>query len=606
MNHLDYGVIGNGKTAALISKRGSLDWLCFPLFDSPSVFSRILDTEKGGCLSIVPDEKYEVVQQYLPETNILLTRFIGEGNSFEVIDFMPRYRTAGSDYFIPSEVYRYIRVLQGRPKVRILYQPVMNYAREKAVHTVLPGFIKTSSAVNKKDNFYLYSSLDAKDILEGNEVVLDKEHFLLLSYNQKLVTVDIERVRLEYERTKVYWLNWSNRSRKFYQYNDMINRSLLILKLMSYQDSGAVLAALTTSIPETIGETRNWDYRFCWLRDASMSIETLIKMGHQSAAKRFMKFIKRILHSKSDTFQIMYGINGEKQLTEEILPHLEGFNHSRPVRIGNAAYSQTQNDSLGYLLDVIYRYYIHFPGTLDEVEEIWEIVKGMVLAVQNDWKNKDQSIWEFRNRKEHFVFSKVMSWVALDRAAMIASMLGRTYHEKKWRNEAEVIRWEVMENGWNKELQSFTQYYGSSYVDSSLLLMEYYGFISPENPQFIATVKKIKEELNHEGLMYRYKNEDDFGVPSSSFTICNFWMIRALFVTGEKKEALRMFHEVLTCSNHLGLFSEDLDFRTRIQLGNFPQAYSHLALINTAILFGDEKTFRNSSALKSSQRLKRN
>lgn len=464
----------------------------------------------------------------------------------------------------------------------------MNYAKESPVHRKFPDFIKTLSCENLKDNMYLYASLDFDTILEQKEVVLEKEEFLLLSYHQKLVRIDIDRIHLEYQRTKVYWLNWNNRSRKFNEYSPLISRSLLILKLMSYQDSGALMAALTTSIPETIGEVRNWDYRFCWIRDASMSIETLLKMGHQSAAKRFMGFIKRILRTKSDSFQIMYGIDGGKILKEEILPHLSGYENSKPVRVGNAAYIQRQNDSLGYLMDVIYNYYVHFPGTLDEIEEIWEIVKTIVKTVYADWRTTDQSIWEFRNQEKHFVFSKVMSWVALDRAVSIATFLGKGDYADKWAAEAFLIREDVFAHGWNDSLQSFTQTYDNQDMDSSLLLMEQYGFIEADDERYVSTVKRIRKELFHKGLMYRYKNSDDFGLPSSSFTICTFWLVRALFVIGEKDEALEIFHQLLTYSNHLGLFSEDLDFETKRQLGNFPQAYSHLALINTAELFAEE------------------
>lgn len=589
MDSLDYGVIGNCKTAALISREGSIDWLCLPDFDSPSVFTKLLDKEKGGSFSFIVSDSYNIVQTYVPFTNILCTQFLSDEHRFEVLDFMSRYRTNQNDYYMPAEIYRYIRLIKGTPVFQIRHEPVMNYAQEAALFKELPHFIKTYSSANEQDNFYLYSSLDHPSILKKKEIRLEKDEYLLLAYNQKLIPIDMERVYLEYERTKIYWLNWYNRSRRFKQYEDAIARSLLILKLMSYQESGAVLAALTTSIPETIGEVRNWDYRFCWLRDASMSIETLIKMGHQSAAKRFMGFIKRILKAKTDTFQIMYGIHGKKQLEEKILPNLSGFANSRPVRVGNAAYFQKQNDSLGYLLDVMYRYYIHFPGTLDELEEMWEMVKSMVRAVYLDWSAPDQSIWEFRNKVDHFVFSKVMSWVALDRAVKIAGCLHKPWQEKEWRKEADQIREDILTHGWNENMQSFTQAYGSEDMDSSLLLMEYYGFIAPKDEKFIKTVKKIKEELYHNGLMFRYRNHDDFGLPSSSFTICNFWMIRAMFVIDEEQEALRMFHEVLTYSNHLGLFSEDLDFQTKSQLGNFPQAYSHLALINTAILFSEER-----------------
>ncbi len=590
MSNLDYGVIGNCKTAALISKEGSIDWLCMPDFDSPSVFSKLLDTKIGGCLAFSVKDKYDISQKYLAGTNILSTRFNAIEGSFEVLDFMPRYRTADGDYYTPPEIYRYIRYISGKPQFTIIYEPVMNYARETACHQILPGYIKTYSCEKEEDTIYFYTSFSFDTVLEKKEILLEKDEYLLLSYSQKLVKIDIERIYLEYQRTKVYWLNWNNRSKKYQTYNEWISRSLLVLKLMSYQESGAVLAALTTSIPETIGEGRNWDYRFCWLRDASMSIDTLLKMGHGDAAKRYIKFIKWIVKNKSDTFQIMYGINGERNLKEEILPHLAGYENSKPVRIGNAAYSQRQNDSLGYLMDVIYRYYLHFPGSLDEVESMWEVVKTMAKAVIMDWRNPDQSIWEFRNKENHYVFSKVMSWVALDRAVSIATILEAGYYKEKWKKEAELIKKEVMEKGWNSEIESFTQYYGSSDTDSSLLLMENYGFIEPTNPMFVKTVKRIRQDLLHDGLMYRYKIDDDFGVPSSAFTICTFWMIRALYMIGEKEEALKLFQQIVSYSNHLRLFSEDLDFTTHRQLGNFPQAYSHLALINTATLFDKEIT----------------
>jgi len=589
MENLDYGVIGNGKTAALISSKGCIDWLCLPSFDSPSVFARILDKNKGGYFGIEVNKDYITSQRYIKNTNILATSFVSNEGAFELIDFMPRYRTGDNDYYIPSEVYRYIRYISGAPRFKICYRPAMNYAAETAVNQSFPKFIKTVSSLNARDNMFLYSSFDADIILNETEIILEKDEFLLLSYHQKLIPIDIDRIYLEYQRTKVYWLNWNNRSKKFSEYNDVISRSLLILKLMSYQDTGAVIAALTTSIPETIGEVRNWDYRFCWIRDASMSIETLLKMGHQSAARRFMGFIQRILKSKSDSFQIMYGIDGSRLLKEEILPHLSGYENSNPVRIGNAAYNQRQNDSLGYLMDVIYHYYKHFPGTLNEIEEMWGIVKTIAKDVIASWHNTDQSIWEFRNIEKHFVFSKVMCWVALDRATDIAAYIGMKDYENLWKAEAQRIKEDVFAHGWNTEIQSFTQSYDSYDMDSSLLLMEQYGFIKATEPRYISTVQRIKSELFHNGLMYRYKNSDDFGAPTSSFTICTFWLVRALYVTGNREEAREMFNQLLSYSNHLGLFSEDLDFTTKRQLGNFPQAYSHLALINTAALFSTDK-----------------
>jgi GH15 family glucan-1,4-alpha-glucosidase len=358
---------------------------------------------------------------------------------------------------------------------------------------------------------------------------------------------------------------------------------------MSYQPTGAVLAALTTSIPETIGEMRNWDYRFCWLRDASMSIETLLNMGHFQTAQRFIYYIKGILQSKHDSFQIMYGIRGERELTEIELPHLNGYEYSQPVRIGNAAFHQRQNDVYGYVLNVIYQYYKFFPGTLNEIEDMWEIVRNISRTVSTHWEKPDKGIWEIRNDEKHFVFSKVMCWVAMDRAAKIACLLNKNYYAETWGDIANDIKKDVLTNGWKEELQSFSQTYCNTDLDASLLLMAEYGFIDATDTKYINTVNAVKKALFHEGLMYRYKNADDFGKPSSSFTICTFWLIQALHKIGQVDHAKSIFNNLLTYGNHLGLFSEDIDFSTKRLLGNFPQAYSHLALINTATLFSKEK-----------------
>ncbi len=589
MKNLDYGVIGNCRSAALISKTGSIDWLCFPDFDSPSIFAKLLDKKIGGSFAIEVSDNYTVSQHYLADTNILVTHFSSEEGAFNLVDYMPRYKTMEHKYYLPSEVHRYIRLLHGRPKLRIVYDPRMNYAQDTVKHTQFNSHIKTESIKFNEDKIYLYTSIDFDTVLNSDEFTLEKDEFLMLSYNQKVVKVDIKRIYLDYERTKVYWLDWSNRSRNFKEYNEMITRSMLILKLMSYHETGAMLAALTTSLPETIGEVRNWDYRFCWIRDASMAIDTLLFMGHKDAARRFIGFLKKILKARGDKYQIMYDIRGQRELTEEVLTHLSGYENSRPVRIGNAAYNQIQNDSLGYLMDVIYQYYQYFPGTLDEVEDIWEMVRNIIREVMNSWRTPDQSIWEFRSRELNFVFSKVMSWVALDRAVSIAAMLDKEYYVTRWRNEADKIRAEVFDKGWSEETQCFRQAYENEDYDSSLLLMQSYGFIDADDERYIKTVRALKNNLMHKGLMYRYRSEDDFGAPSSAFTICTFWMIEALHAIGEHEEAFQLFNEVKSYANHLGLFSEDLDFETKRQLGNFPQAYSHLAFINTASLFSEEE-----------------
>ena len=589
MDNLNYGVIGNGRSAALVSDKGSIDWCCLPDFDSPSMFAKLLDNDKGGSFEFIVDDSYSISQKYIYRTNVLCTEFKSKEGTFEVIDFMPRYKTSEENYFAPAEIYRYIKHISGKPSFRVKYCPAFNYAREPVASLADKDYIVTYSVETPTDCIYLYSSLNFDDVLKSNNIELTQHQFILLSYNQKIIKIDITRVYLEFQRTKVYWLNWTNHSRRFKKYQEEILRSLLVLKIMSFQSTGALLAALTTSIPETIGEARNWDYRFCWLRDASMSVDTLLNMGHFYSAHRFMGYLKGILKSKNDTFQIMYGIRGERELTEQELPDLAGYENSKPVRIGNAAFSQRQNDVFGYLLHVIYQYYKFFPGTLDEVEDIWEIVRLICRMISTHWEKPDKGIWEIRNEEKHFVISKVMSWVAMDRAVKIAALLNKNNYAESWRGIANDIKKDVLTNGWKEDLQTFTRTYNDSDLDASLLLMAEYGFIDPADPRYKKTVIAVKKELFYNGLVYRYISADDFGKPGSSFTICTFWLIQALFRIGEKDEAKKIFEDLLTFGNHLGLFSEDIDFSTKRLLGNFPQAYSHLALINTAVLFSEEE-----------------
>jgi GH15 family glucan-1,4-alpha-glucosidase len=411
------------------------------------------------------------------------------------------------------------------------------------------------------------------------------EHFITISYNEKLSVPTLENSLLALEKTKVYWLNWCHKTPSFDHYNDHILRSAMTLKLLTFEKTGAVLAAATTSLPETIGEVRNWDYRFCWIRDASMVIKVIAKLGHVQIVKNFIRYIIDLIPDKNEKLQIMYGISGEKTLTEETLDHLAGYKGSKPVRVGNAAYVQKQNDIYGILMDVIHYQMEQFTDKNDEYEELWSIVKSIVWVVKHNWKLADKGIWEFRHEDRHFTFSKLLCWVAADRAIKIAALINEEKSVEKWEALRDEIYVDIMENAWSETKQAFTQSYQSEHLDASVLLMEYYGFIDAKNPKFVKTVKAIEAELMHEGLLYRYKNKDDFGLPSSSFTVCTFWFINSLYKIGEEEKSKKLFDELLSYSNHLGLFSEDIDFSSKQLLGNFPQAYSHLALIDNALNF---------------------
>ncbi len=585
MNNLDYGIIGNCQSAALISKYGSLDWCCLPNFDSYSVFAKILDENKGGSFEIEVSDDYVISQKYIHKTNILVTEFSNGKDIFECIDFMPRYKNDDGTYYAPSDIVRYVKLISGTPKFKIKYDPKLEYAMGTTNHEIKEEYIKSVTNEEKYDTLYLYSDLDLVSVLAGEEIVLQDHAFFLISYHEKILKQSLERCYLKLQRTRVYWLNWSENTTSYKIYNDQILRSALVLKLLSYDKSGAVLAAATTSLPETIGEVRNWDYRFCWIRDASMVIKVISNLGHKRLAQRFLQFIIDIIPDKDEKIQIMYGINGEKRLTEKTLDHLEGYKKSSPVRIGNAAYHQKQNDIYGILMDVIYQQFMKFDCNLDNSEGLWTICKSIVHIVNVNWEKPDKGIWEFRTEERHFTFSKLLCWVAVDRAIKIGKLINKTNKNERWMLLRDRIHNDIYQNAWNEEKQAYTQSYGSPDLDASTLLMEPYGFIEATDPRFVSTVMATEKELCNDGLMYRYKNKDDFGLPSSSFTICSFWFINSLYKIGEQEKAKKLFDQLLGYSNHLGLFSEDIDFKTKRLLGNFPQAYSHLALIETAANF---------------------
>ena len=586
-NNLSFGIVGNCKSAALINHYGSIVWCCLPNFDSPSIFAHVLDDEIGGIFKIIIDDSYSVIQKYSDNTSILITNFSNNENEFEIIDFMPRYQRENGSFYSPPEIIRIFKHIKGKPKFKILYDPRLEYSNGVTNSYIKERFIVSVIDHENHDTLYLYTSFNKKKFLDQPEIVLEKNHFVNISYHEKIKYFDIDEALFEFDKTKVYWRNWCSKTPKYKLYNDEILRSAITLKLLTYEKTGAVLAAATTSIPETIGEVRNWDYRFCWIRDASMVIKVVAKLGHKKIVKDFIKYILNLIPEKNEKLQIMYGINGEKNLTEKTLNYLKGYMNSKPVRIGNAAYIQKQNDIYGILMDAIHFQIVKFNDD-DKNQELWSIVKSIVWVVANNWKLPDKGIWEYRNEDKHFTFSKVLCWVAIDRAIKVSEIIQNGTSAKKWKPLRKEIYDDIMKNAWNEKKEAFTQSYNSDHLDASVLLMEPYGFIDAKNEKYIKTVKAIEDELCEDGLMYRYKNVDDFGSPSSSFTVCSFWLIDSLFKIGYQKKALNMFDNLLKHSNHLNLFSEDIDFKTRRLLGNFPQAYSHLALIDTALNFNLE------------------
>lgn len=599
---MDYAIVGNCTSAALIGPDASIDWLCLPFFDSPSVFGRILDEQKGGYFRISAEDVIKVQQSYAYHTPILKTRFETKDGVFEVMDYMPRFLTSGGEVYCPSEIHRNIHVISGRPRIRVELKPCPNYGLGEGSFQRFPDYLKITSTKGEYNSFYLYSDLDFDAIQRGEAVELRASSYFLLSYHEKLSYVNQEKVYLEYEKTKSYWMDWVYRTRVPEKYKEIVIHSVITLKLLMFQRTGAVIAAPTTSLPEIIGGERNWDYRYCWVRDASMIIDLYARMGHVHSAERYIQFILERMLVKNENIAVMYGINGERLINERVLGHLDGYQGSRPVRIGNAAYRQRQNDVYGELIEAVYSYFVANPRhQRDFDEELWTVVRSLANKVVADWRSPDCGIWERRGSEHHFVHSKMMSWVAMDRAAKISRFIGQKRHAPRYLEAAEEIKRDILANGWDPELNSFVMHYGSKDFDASNLLMLHYGFLEPSDSRIKGTVEVALQHLVRNGFVMRYTAQDEFGLPKNAFIVCTFWLINALYLIGREKEARTMFDQAIGHVNRFGLLSEDIEPETGRLTGNFPQGYSHLALIQSAFLLETNYQWNSGSRLFSAE-----
>jgi alpha,alpha-trehalase len=598
MKNYDYAIIGNCTTAALIGSDCSIDWLCMPYFDSSSVFARILDENKGGYLKITGVDTVKISQSYIPHTPILKTVFETKDGVFEVRDYMPRFVNSREECYCPPEIHRDILLVSGNPKIIFELKPMPNYASAEPSFINDGNYIKVISQKGPYNSFYLYSNLDLDRIVNAEPVELKGTSYILFSYHEKLEEVNTDKVYIEYEKTKTYWLDWVYRTKVPKQHKDMVIRSAITLKLLTYEKTGAVIAAPTTSLPEIIGKDRNWDYRYCWIRDGSMIVDLYLRIGHLNSATSYMNFILNRMLLKRANIAIMYGINGEKVLEEKTLGYLSGYENSRPVRIGNDAYLQRQNDLYGQLIEAIYTYFILNKRVKTDLdEEIWTAVRTLAYVASQEWKKPDHGIWERRGEPKHYVHSKLMSWVAMDRAAKIAQRIGKSQYAQRWLCVADEIKKDVLENGWNEKVGSFTMYYGSEELDASNLLMLHYGFLTASDAKMASTVKKSMDILVRDNFAFRYLEQDEFGLPENSFIVCTFWMINALYLIGEKSRAREMLDNIICHSNKFGLFSEDIEIDTGRLTGNFPQGYSHLAFIQTVLLLETDYSWSDTSKL---------
>jgi len=565
----------------LVGSDGSIDWCCLPTFSSPSIFAAILDGEKGGRWVIQPTDPFTARQMYLGDTNVLTTTFNVEGGVAELTDFMPvweGHEVIGSG----SEVLRRVRCVDGRTRIRVIFEPRLNYGKVVTDITRLDhGYIAHAGdeAITLSTNIDLKtlgrSARCERTLSAGEEV-----QFALKYGSSRVEEVQKYRLDEKLDKTVQYWEEWAGRCSYEGPWRDAVVRSALILKLLIYHPTGAIVAAPTTSLPERIGGGRNWDYRYSWLRDSAFSLWAFRLLGYMDEVKAYLRWLQSLCRRCGVELQIVFGINGERSLTERELDHLEGYMKSKPVRVGNAAYSQFQLDIYGTILDVAFFLHRHGEGL---PEDLWSLVRDLADFVCRNWRRADHGIWEVRRGPKQFVYSKVWCWVALQRATHIAEELGFAEDAERWRLVRDIIKAEILSKGWSERKRSFVQHFETDDLDAATLLMPLVGFIPATDPRMASTIERITKELSEEGLVYRYRVEDGLEGGEGTFTLCSFWLVSNLASLGRVDEAKALFENLLNHSNHLYLFSEEIDVKSGELLGNFPQAFTHMNLINSAV-----------------------
>ena len=592
----DYAVIGDTHSAALISSEGSLDWACLPHFNSGAVFLRILDDEKGGYCAITPENVKGRSRRYLPGTNVLETTFTTASGVLQLTDFMPLRRRrevthAGQDVDSDHQIVRLLRCVSGTADASIELCPTFDFARTPANIEIRDGALVFHA--RNDDLQVLGISFQMRNGCQARAQIhlrAGEANFMCLRHaapGSLITPMDLPRAEALLDETQEYWETWLQSCHYRGPYRDSVLRGALTSKLLTFEPSGAIVAAATTSLPEKVGGERNWDYRFTWLRDASFTLTALMVLGYYGEASDFLHFYRRTCPNLEKSFQILYGIDGEREQNETEVKHLKGYRNSRPVRIGNAAARQKQLDVYGELMQCIYLYITHEAFAQHRepfMDELWGLVCQIADHVARVWREPDSGLWEMRRKQRHFVDSKALCWAALDRALKLADVLHKKANLANWTRERDAAYHSIMENGFSSKIGAFVQSYGSEALDASALRLPIIGLIGAGDPRMLSTIHQVEQQLVRKGLVYRYRRVDDgvSGEEKGTFAMCTFWLVDAYVLLGRLRQAEELFEHVLSFQNDVGLFSEEIDPDNGEQLGNFPQAFSHISLINSA------------------------
>ncbi len=592
----DYGIIGDTRGLALVSNHGSIDWCALPHIDSPPFFLKILDAQLGGYFQIKPATRFTARRRYIDDSNVLRTNYTTSTGSVELTDCFAVPASGDREEEPEHQIFRLVECTRGTVDIEMVCKATPDYARKPA-NLDLPANGVAHWSYDSGDIWLISNwplEIRGEATVGSRRTMKTGDRFFAILSDSRCPMPAYGWVRQEINKAVNFWRRWVDECPYFGMYREMVIRSALTLKLLTFRPTGAIAAAATTSLPEEIGGVRNWDYRYTWIRDATLTLWSFGLIGFYDEAHDFMHWVHdRCFTHDASELQIMYGIRGEKELTEETLDHLSGYRDSRPVRIGNGAHDQKQLDIYGEILDTAYLFYSvwgaleRYSDHSDKLEgRRWENLRDAADYVCNVWMEKDQGLWEVRGGPQHFVHSKVMCWVALQRAGRLAREFDLPGDVERWSEVRNKIKATIFERGYNEELGYFTQAFESNALDASALLFPMVHFINASDPRMVGTIDAIRQQLTRDGLVYRYHvDETDDGLPGGegAFTICSFWMVDNLAFLGRVDEARDLFARLIGYANDLGLYSEEIDPVNGEFLGNFPQAFTHMALINAAV-----------------------